>query len=136
LFGSRGWVEGVKQTGRNRTINREKCSFEELQSELEDSNSLRLKVFSRYRELFLARRSSAAFHPHGVQEILDVHPFVFAVKRISPDGESRALCFHNVSTKEIAFETEYGTAKNLFTGQSLQASKIILAPYQILWMRL
>ena len=25
LFGSRGWLEGVKETGRNRTINRQKC---------------------------------------------------------------------------------------------------------------
>jgi sucrose phosphorylase len=27
LFGSRGWLEGVGQTGRNRTINREKCEL-------------------------------------------------------------------------------------------------------------
>ena len=32
LFGSRGWIEGVKQTGRNRTINREKLQFDKLQN--------------------------------------------------------------------------------------------------------
>ena len=145
LFGSRGWIEGVKQTGRNRTINREKCNLEKLQSELADSNSLRARVFSRYRQLLLARSSSPAFHPHGTQKILDVHPSVFAVERISPDGTSRALCLHNVSAKKVTFEMEHiipqrsgvdATRIDLFTGQVLQVSNITLEPYQILWVKL
>ena len=121
LFGSCGWLEGVKQTGRNRTINREKLQFEKLQNELADSNSLRAKAFTRYRQLLLARSSSPAFHPHGTQKILDLHPSVFAVERISPDGETRMLCLHNVSAEKIDIKTEHATA---------------LLPYQILWMRL
>ncbi|MCC6568598.1 MAG: sugar phosphorylase, partial [Anaerolineales bacterium] len=103
LFGSRGWTEGVRQTGRNRTINREKCQFDELQNQLADENSLRFKVFKRYSQLLKARSSSTAFHPHGTQKILDVHPSVFAVERISPDGISRASCFHNVSQNTVSF---------------------------------
>ena len=72
LFGSRGWVEGVKQTGHNRTINRQKCQLNILQSELADENSLRSKVFRCYRQLLLARNNTSAFHPHGEQKILDV----------------------------------------------------------------
>ena len=136
LFGSRGWIEGVKQTGRNRTINREKCNLETLQNELADKNSLRARVFTRYRQLLLARSSSPAFHPHGAQKILNVHPSVFAIERISPDGSSRALCLHNVDAKKITFETEQETTTDLLTGQSLQASKLTFEPYQILWMRL
>jgi len=136
LFGSRGWLEGVKQTGRNRTINREKCQLDELQNELADENSLRSKVFTQYCQLLLARRNAPTFHPHGKQKILDVHPSVFAVERISPDEKSRVLCLHNVSEKWVAFSTNYTSAKNLFTGQSLQVSKIALEPYQILWVSL
>jgi glucosylglycerate phosphorylase len=136
LFGSRGWSEGVKQTGRNRTVNREKCQFDQLQQELADQKSLRSKVFRRYCQLLLARRSTPAFHPHGQQKILDLHPSVFAIERISPDHKSRVLCLHNVSQKQIAFSTNYTSAKNLFTGQSLQVSKITLEPYQILWVSL
>ena len=136
LFGSRGWVEGVKQTGRNRTINREKCDLEKLQSELADTNSLRAKVFARYRQLLLARSSSSAFHPHGVQNIQDIHPAVFAVERISTDKISHVLCLHNVSAQEIAFTTIYKSATDLFTNQSLEISKITLDPYQTLWIRL
>ncbi len=135
LFGSRGWLEGVKQTGRNRTINREKCQLDELQNELADEDSLRSKVFTRYSQLLKARSSSSAFHPHGTQKILDVHPSVFAVERISPDGNSHVLCLHNVSAKEITFATGHETATDLFTDQALQVSKITLEPYQVLWMK-
>jgi sucrose phosphorylase len=136
LFGSRGWLEGVKQTGRNRTINREKCQFDKLKSELADEASLRAKVFNRYRQLLLARSGSPAFHPHGMQKILDIDSSVFAIERSSPDGKSRALCLHNVCAQKINFKTDYISAANLFTGESLQVSNVTLEAYQILWVKL
>jgi sucrose phosphorylase len=136
LFGSRGWLDGVKQTGRNRTINREKCDLQFLQRELADSKSLRARLFTRYCELLSARRSSPAFNPHGRQKILDLHPSVFALERISSDGTSGALCFHNVSAQKITFPTSYESVTDLFTAQPLQISQISLDPYQTLWMKL
>ena len=136
LFGSRGWLEGVKQTGRNRTINREKCDLDSLQRELADPQSLRARVFTRFRQLLSARSSSPAFHPHGTQKVLDVHPSVFALERSSPDQKSRVLCLHNVSPQRINISTHYGSALDLFTGQPLQVSQISLDAYQILWIKL
>jgi glucosylglycerate phosphorylase len=136
LFGSRSWAAGVEQTGRNRTINREKCQLDQLQTELADENSLRSKVFTGYRQLLFARSSSPAFHPHGKQNILDFHPAVFAVERISPDEKSHVLCLQNISAKQVNFSTNYASAINLFIGQPLQASTITLEPYQILWVNL
>ncbi len=133
LFGSRGWLEGVKQTERNRTINREKLQFDDLQTQLADEHSLRSKVFTKYGQLLKARSSTSAFHPHGTQTILDLHPAVFAIERISPNGASRALCLHNVSQGTISFSTKYEAATNLFTGQTIRISRITLEPYQVLW---
>ena len=124
-----------KQTGRNRTINREKLQLYELQNQLTDADSLRSKVFTRYSQLMKARSSTSAFHPHGAQRILDVHPSVFAVERISPDKKSRVLCLHNVSQQSILFSTDFETVTNVFTGQEIQISKITLAPYQVLWIK-
>jgi sucrose phosphorylase len=135
LFGSRGWMQGAQQTGHNRTINREKLELEDLQNQLADEKSLRSRVFTKYRQLLKARSSSSAFHPHGTQKVLDVHPFVFAVERISPDEKSRVVCLHNVSRKKTIFSTARQSAMNLLTGQEIQVSKIALEPYQILWMR-
>ncbi len=136
LFGSRGWLDGVKQTGRNRTINREKCDLHSLQRELADSKSLRARVFARYRQLLSARRSSSAFHPHGRQKVLDLHSAVFALERVSPNEKSRVLCLHNVSAQKTTFSTPYESVTDLFTGQPLQISQISLDPSQTLWMKL
>jgi len=136
LFGSRGWLEGVKQTGRNRTINREKCQLDQLQNELADEKSLRSKVFTRYSQLLKARSSISAFHPHGTQTTLDFHPSVFAIERVSPDGTSRALCLQNVSQKQISFSTNYKSAIDLFASQAIQISNITLEPYQVKWLKI
>ena len=135
LFGSRGWLEGVKQTGRNRTINREKLQMDELQNQLAGENSLRFKVFTKYSQLLKARSGTSAFHPHGTQTVLNLHPSVFAIERIYPDEKSRVLCLHNVSEKKISFTTKHESAHDLFTGQVIQISNITLEPYQVLWLK-
>jgi len=118
---------------QRRTINREKLQLDELQNQLANENSLRFKVFTRYSQLLKARSSTSAFHPHGTQTILDLHPAVFAIERISPNGDSRALCLHNVSQGTISFSTKYEAATDLFTGQTIRISRITLEPYQVLW---
>jgi sucrose phosphorylase len=120
LFGSRGWRDGVMKTGRNRTINREKLRFDELQREMADETSLRAKVFTRFSKLLKQRASTSAFHPHGKQVIHDLHPSVFAIERISPDGMSRMLCLHNASQKTVSF--------------TANKKQITLEPYQVLWL--
>jgi hypothetical protein len=97
---------------------------------------LRARVFARYGKLVAARSHCSAFHPHGGQIILDIHPTVFAIERISPDERSRALCLHNISAEEVHFNIDYKAGKNLFTNDTLQVSKVTLEPYQILWMSL
>ena len=136
LFGSRNWLAGVKETNRNRAINREKCSFEKLQNELAHETSLRSKVFTKYCQLLKIRKSTSAFHPHGTQKIIDLHPSIFAIERISHNGNSNAVCLHNVSSQKISFSTNYESAVDLFTSQPIQISSITLEPYQILWVSL
>ena len=134
LFGSRGWMEGVKITGHNRTINREKLRLDRLESDLADENSLRHKVFTKYSKLLITRLNAPAFHPHGTQTVLELHPSVFALERTSPDGNSHALCLHNVSKEQISFSTNHNSATDLFTGQEVQISNITLEPYQVMWL--
>lgn len=134
LFGSRGWLDGVKQTGRSRTINRQKCDFDTLQNELADPASLRSQVFSRYRGLLSARRNSPAFHPHGGQGVLDLHGSVFALERTSPDGMSRVLCLHNVSADTIMLDAPFESAKDLLAGNTVGGKSLSLKPYQMLWV--
>ncbi len=147
LFGSRGWPEGVTQTGRNRTLNRQKLEQAALESELADPASLRHQVFSRYARLLKARASSPAFHPHGRQRIMECGEVVFAVLRRSPDGGERVLCLHNVSggpwRVEMDLESIFDLVPegeeltDLISGQrfNLRRSEMLhLRPYQVMWL--
>ncbi|MBE9534061.1 MAG: sugar phosphorylase, partial [Proteobacteria bacterium] len=81
LVGSRNWLEGVKQTGRARTVNREKLDVENLMSELKDPESFRARIFFSYIDLIKIRKKQQAFHPNADFEILEIDPKVFAIKR-------------------------------------------------------
>jgi glucosylglycerate phosphorylase len=133
LVGSRNWKEGVAQTKHNRTINRQKLEREELEAQLADTNSLRSKVFVRYRELLIARSSTSAFDPHGGQEVLDMAKGIFAVLRTSPDESKQVLCLQNVAAEELEIENPLKKpVRDLLTNHSVD-SKIVLKPYQTLW---
>ena len=147
LFGSRGWREGVDLSGRNRSINRQKFDFASFERELTDESSLRCQVFRRYAQLLRARSSSAAFHPHGTQEVLDGGKAVFTLFRLSPDGTQRVLCLHNVSDQAQRVRIEMKEIFGLFaapltdliTGHrmdDLSNDIVTLRPYQTLWLRM
>ena len=136
LFGSRNWREGVQITNHNRTINRQKLERVELEEELISPVSLRYQVFTRFRQMLLVRSSSAAFHPHGSQKVLDVGNGIFALSRISPDGTNNVLCLQNVTQQEQRIENLINkTARDLLTNRS-QSSEIILQPYQTMWLEI
>ena len=116
LFGSRGWRAGAVQSGQYRTINRQKLQQEEIELELEDTSSLRARVFTQYRQLLKQRAECSAFDPFGEQRVLDLGRHVFAVLRTTRDGSRRVLCLQNV------------------TAETQQVRERILEPYQSLWL--
>lgn len=147
LFGSRNWQTGVEQTGRYRTINRQKLQRQQLESELSDSGSLRHRVFYGYRNLLKQRTTVAAFHPTGEQKVLSCHEAVFAVWRATTDGRSQVLCLQNVSNQSHRLAIDLNTLpqppgdelQDLVGGQSFatkdkQQLQIEIAPYQVLWL--
>ena len=141
LFGSRGWPEGVKQTGHNRAINRQKLRRSDLERELAQPASLRQQVFSHCAQLLKARAASPAFHPHGHQQVVECADTVFAILRRAPDHAERVLCLQNVTarpqTVAIAGESlGLNQTTDLVSGAhaDLRDGKVTLAPYQVLWL--
>ena len=145
IFGSRGWLEGVAITGRNRTINRQKLDLMELKAGLPDPGSIRSMVYKDLAGLLKARAGHVAFHPHGQQRILDLGARIFCVLRTSPDGRSRVVCLQNVSDQVIQVELPLeGLAFDptslpidIITGKRVElnsAGRLSLQPYQVLWM--
>ncbi|MCA9907952.1 MAG: sugar phosphorylase, partial [Anaerolineae bacterium] len=137
LFGSRSDHDGVKATGRYRSINREKIDADTLLGELNDYRSIRHRVYEGYRRLLRARTGEPAFHPLGSQHIHDLHPGVFAVERVAPDGVQRLLAVHNVRGETIHVDLPAGFRRwrNLIDGVEETSTSIILWPYQVAWLK-
>ena len=136
LLGSRNWVEGVKQTGRARTINREKLHLEKLVSELKNPDSFRARVFFPYLDLIRTRKKQRAFHPNAGFEVLQIDPKIFGIKRSSPDQQIVALT--NISSESVSISlpagAESGPMMDLMTGEDIDTRAIQLNPYQYLWL--
>jgi sucrose phosphorylase len=146
LLGSRSWSEGIARTGRNRSINRQKFDRSALEQALADPASLRSRVLAAYRHLLQARGSQPAFHPYGQQQVLHLHERVFSLLRISPQGDKRTLCLHNVSGQALSIETsvegilpQASTCRDLLTAEAypLESGRLVLSlpPYAVRWLQ-
>ncbi|MCB9007611.1 MAG: DUF3459 domain-containing protein [Ardenticatenaceae bacterium] len=129
LFGSQNWREGVQQTGRNRTINRQKLQRSQLEQALQ--GGLRQRVFSGYCELLRLRTAEKAFHPIGNQEILSLHPAVFAILR--QHQNEQVLCLQNVSPETVSVSLPFAGRDLL--AETAVSHQISLAPYQVVWIK-
>jgi sucrose phosphorylase len=141
LFGSRGWPEGVEQTGHNRTINRQKFSRQELENELVEKDSFRHQIYHRLAQLLKIRSTHSAFHPHGDQQVMDYSQAVFSNLRTSLDREQRVLSLHNLSDEDQRIEIDLvqldaNLATDLISGMKFSGEQITydLSPYQVLWL--
>ena len=142
LLGSRNYTEGVKETGRNRTINREKLDKIKLESELKNANSLRYKLFNSFKDLIKKRKKEIAFHPNAEQKVLFLNNAVFSILRSSKEDSARILVLINVSNKNQEINiTDVGLNNNkifdVITNKGLDydISNIILEPYQVMWLK-
>jgi sucrose phosphorylase len=136
LLGSRNWLEGVAQTGRARTINREKLEVEEVESQLNDAGSFRSRVFFPYLDLIKIRKKQSAFHPNASFEIMDIDPKVFAIKRQSKNQTLVALT--NISSKPAPVSVKDSglpdQVADLLTGEKFNIDAFELKPFQYLWL--
>lgn len=144
LIGSSNYHAGVNQTGRARTINRQKWDRFELEADLLYPSTRAYQVFHRYANLLRIRASQRAFHPTGEQRILTGKPFIFSLVRISPDEQERVLCLHNISAQPQQFEISVAelsageTWRDLFSGKAVtthgQVLRLNLGPYEVKWL--
>jgi sucrose phosphorylase len=141
LLGSRNWAEGVRRTGRLRSINRQKLPVDDVKTALDDPASLRSRVFNAYCKLITTRTGQKPFHPNGAQTVLRLHPALFTLLRTSPDGSEHVVAIHNVSGETVQADLStvpldsIAVYEDLLTGQQAAAGPITVEPYQVLWLR-
>jgi len=139
LVGSRNDLEGVKCTGRARSINRTQLQAADLEAELNREGSLRRAVFQGIRHLLQVRAGEPAFHPDSRQEVLWLHPAVFAFRRTNRLTGDSVLALHNVSDAKAVIQLPEPEAhcvlRDLLTGIEL-SRQATLAPSRILWLKI
>ncbi|MCG3178670.1 MAG: Glucosylglycerate phosphorylase [Phycisphaerae bacterium] len=135
LVGSRNDLEGVRRTGRARSINRATLHAGELARALADPGSLRARVLARMARMLAVRRRQAAFHPDAAQQVLDLGPSVFAVRRTDEASGQSILALHNMTAgpQRVDAPVAAGTI-DLLSDQRVERPHLELAPYQVRWL--
>ena len=136
LLGSRNWYQGVEQTGRARTINREKLDKATLVAEINEPQSFRARIFTTYTHMIRTRTRQAAFHPNAGFEILDLGPQLFGIKRTASAQTLWAVT--NITdrparTDLTAFGAK-GQMEDQLTKNSQDTANLELGPYQFMWL--
>lgn len=138
ILGSRNWYEGVKQTGRARSINREKLGIEEVEKALAARDHFRSSVFFPFRHMLGVRRNQPAFHPNASFKIMDLYKELFVIRREC--ATQVIIGFHNVSSKPVPVSLsdieKAARFINIIEGTSLSAETVTIEPYSFFWLEI
>jgi glucosylglycerate phosphorylase len=135
LFGSRGDPEAVQRTGHLRSINRQKVPAAGLESEMAAPSSSRRMIFDGLKRLIQARRSLPPLHPMADQEVLDLGPQLFAVRRVAASGQE-VVCVAEVSARpaRVRIPSQAVRGVDLLANEYLGFEAVDLAPLQVRWI--
>jgi sucrose phosphorylase len=127
LFGSRSDQDGMEVSGINRRINRAVLDADELVRELA-SDGRRRRVFDGLAHMLRTRGRQPALSPYGEQEVVDLDPRVFAVRRRA--GGQELLCITNVTGDPVRLPEVSGC--DVLTGVDHHALE--LGPRSFVWL--
>ncbi len=136
-------LAGVEQTGRNRSINRHRWNYQELESKLQDPKSTQSIVMGEMSRRIQIRRRQPAFHPNATQYTL--HPMnksLFAFWRQSINRDQSIFCIHNLSDRPQKLHLSdinlicVDPWHDLLSGQVIEdiSDSFMLQPYQCAWI--
>ncbi len=138
LLGSRNWTEGVQQTGRARTINRQPLPIDEVMRQINTPGSLRQRIFSSYTNMLQIRRQQPAFHPNADFEVITgLSPKAVVVKRSS--SEQTILAITNVSGEPLRLalpDMRRSDVTDIISECKVTAGTIELEPFQFVWLNI
>lgn len=142
FLGTKNDQAAVERTGHNRSINRHRWDYEELQQELENADSTHARVFKGMCHLLKIRRRQPAFHPNATQFTLHLSNNVFAFWRQSMDRMQSIFAINNVTNQEqivpLSEINLIGTDSwiDLISDDVYenQRGDLVLKPYQVIWL--
>lgn len=142
LLGTGNDYEKVKNTSHNRSINRHKWDYLQLEEELASPYSQHHKCLERLSDLITIRKKQVAFHPNATQFTLQLGEQIFGYWRQSINRRQSIFCISNISLdKQVVRLTDInliGTDNwiDLISTNQIVADQqeIELMPYQTMWI--
>lgn len=122
ILWSRNDYEGVKATGHNRAVNREKYPLKNIEAMLNEKTSLRSRVFRALNALIRLRRRQQAFHPDAAREVLEWDNALLAFYRRA--AGQRLLCIYNLANKAMSCTLPDGDYRQLTTDGSVSGGPL------------
>ncbi|MFT5674758.1 MAG: sucrose phosphorylase [Paraglaciecola sp.] len=142
LLGTGNDYEKVKNTSHNRSINRHKWDYSQLEEKLASPYSQHHKCLDRLSHLLTIRKKQMAFHPNATQFTLQLGEQIFGFWRQSINRQQSIFCISNVSLEKQKIQLSdinlIGTdnwvdlisTKQIFADQC----ELELMPYQTMWI--
>lgn len=135
-------LEGVKEKGHNRAINRKQWDFNKLKELLDNPMTDTHKVFTAYNEILKVRKEQPAFHPEADQKVFDAGSEFFVLLRTSPGENQQILSVSNVTPTEQKLNGESGAIpldkgeiyRDLLGEEEAYSDIIQFKPYQTKWI--
>jgi len=135
----------VERTGVKRDVNRGVIDTEIFREHLHQPGSKRSLLRLEQREISKMRTRNRAFHPSGEMRVLTPSTQVFAVLRVSPEGDRRVLALTNVTDEVVKVAcpiAELGVSDadwyDLIAGEHWNGSeatlRVELGPYDVMWL--
>ena len=144
MVGSQNYKDGVKHSGINRTINREKHNIDWLEKELSTLGSLAKTIFDSYKRMISIRINEEAFNPFGEFNFLSLDDRVFTINKFNIKKTTRILALNNYSNEKVTITLPKEIKLPLcdilsssFCDKSTEKNEltITLEPYQIMWLK-
>lgn len=138
MVGSRNYLRGVKMTGINRSINREKFNASGLEERLQREGSLERSVFKSYKRLLSVRINENAFNPFGSFHFLQLTPSLFCIHRESIDPDLHIFTVHNFSDEKVTFLLPNYIilpATELITVSDITLFDVSIEGYGVMWIK-
>lgn len=145
LVGTPNDLNGLREKGENRAINRRKYDWDELDKILKDAEGDQSRIFRIYQGWLRRRMNRAVFHPDAPMRLLDLGPQLFAFERRSTGGEERLMALFNVTSKNCELDvSQLGECwsglkgcRDLLSGKKIRFGvrrRLKVKPFQAFWL--
>ena len=142
LFGTKNDLNLYAKTNKKRDLNRHVFEIDSLKEIINDENNHGSFIFYKLKSLVAIRKKQKAFHPNAVQFTLHLGKNFYGIWRQSLDKSQSIFCITNVTNKDREFPLMdinligFDQWKDLITNETISDihSKIILKPYQTIWV--